>query len=155
MYFFITIHYIMSWGTCYAGSNNIHFDFPPIMSDGRTFTDWVQGGALNKEIRINNNINNNTDYRKYLQRNADDIIKYNQIKATNMCSGPPAFYNQNGSVNRNPYLYKSNKDTTIPYGYNNNSTLRKVYFTKKDLQSRFNVMPPMTQQQLLSVVNPN
>ena len=25
----------MSWGTCYAGSNNIHFDRPAVMSDGK------------------------------------------------------------------------------------------------------------------------
>ena len=27
----------MSWGTCYSGSNNIHFGFPPIMTDGRNY----------------------------------------------------------------------------------------------------------------------
>ena len=31
----------MSWGTCYGASNNIHFDFPPLMSDGRNFATWV------------------------------------------------------------------------------------------------------------------
>ena len=25
----------MSWGTCYSGSNNIHFNFPAIMDDSR------------------------------------------------------------------------------------------------------------------------
>ena len=33
----------MSWGTCFSGSNNIHFDFPPIMSDGRNFSSWQPG----------------------------------------------------------------------------------------------------------------
>ena len=39
----------MSWGTCYAGSNNIHFDFPPIMMDGRNFAKWQPGAAINEK----------------------------------------------------------------------------------------------------------
>ena len=27
----------MSWGTCYAGVNNIHHDQPAMMSDGKNF----------------------------------------------------------------------------------------------------------------------
>ena len=41
----------MSWGTCYQGSNNIHFDFPPIMMDGRNFAKWQPGAAINEKIR--------------------------------------------------------------------------------------------------------
>ena len=41
----------MSWGTCYSGSNNIHFDFPPIMSDGRNFSKWQPGAKINEELR--------------------------------------------------------------------------------------------------------
>ena len=55
----------MSWGTCYAGSNNIHFDFPPIMSDGRNFSKWQPGATINQEIRQENGIKSNWQYRKY------------------------------------------------------------------------------------------
>ena len=41
----------MSWGTCYSGSNNIYRDFPPIMNDGRNYTNWQPGGSLN-EYRV-------------------------------------------------------------------------------------------------------
>ena len=41
----------MSWGTCYSGSNNIHFDFPPIMADGRNYATWQPGAAINATIR--------------------------------------------------------------------------------------------------------
>ena len=40
----------MSWGTCYAGSNNIHFDFPPIMADGRNYATWQPGAVINENI---------------------------------------------------------------------------------------------------------
>ena len=65
----------MSWGTCTAGSNNIHFDFPPIMSDGRNFARWQPGAVINKEIRKENNIKTNSQYRQFLTENADSIIK--------------------------------------------------------------------------------
>ena len=32
----------MSWATCYNSSNNIHFNFPPIMADGRNFAGLLQ-----------------------------------------------------------------------------------------------------------------
>ena len=46
----------MSWGTCLSGSNNIHFDFPPLMSDGRNFASWQPGAKLNQQLRNENNI---------------------------------------------------------------------------------------------------
>ena len=36
----------MSWATCYAGSNNIHFDFPPIITDGRNYAKWQPGAVI-------------------------------------------------------------------------------------------------------------
>ena len=27
----------MSWATCYSSSNNVYFDLPPMMDDGRVF----------------------------------------------------------------------------------------------------------------------
>jgi hypothetical protein len=38
----------MSWGTCYSGSNNIHFDYPALMSDG-SYTDWNPSCAVNNQ----------------------------------------------------------------------------------------------------------
>ena len=71
----------MSWGTCYSASNNIHFDFPPIMKDGRNFANWQPGAVISEQIRKDNNITSNYDYRKYMIENADNIIKLNQLEA--------------------------------------------------------------------------
>ena len=49
----------MSWGTCYSGSNNIHFDSPPIMADGRNYASWQPGAVLNKEIKEKEGIKTN------------------------------------------------------------------------------------------------
>ena len=42
----------MSWGTCYGGSNNIHFGFPPLMSDGRNYATWNPACDINTKLSI-------------------------------------------------------------------------------------------------------
>ena len=95
----------MSWGTCYSGSNNIHFDYPPIMMDGRNFADWQPGAVINERIRQDAHIKSNADYRKYLTNNADNIIKYNQLQACDQCCACPARYGtEQSQTNKNtPY----------------------------------------------------
>ena len=43
----------MSWGTCYSGSNNIHFGFPPLMTDGRNYASWQPEAVINKTLQEN------------------------------------------------------------------------------------------------------
>ena len=64
----------MNWGTCKQGSNNIHFDFPPIMSDGRNYSSWQPNAEMNNELIKTYNIKSNADYRTFLTKNADMII---------------------------------------------------------------------------------
>ena len=73
----------MSWATCYAGSNNIHFNFPPIMMDGRNYATWQPGAVVNEQIRENNHITSNWDYRTFLQKNDVKIMKANSISSCN------------------------------------------------------------------------
>ena len=84
----------MSWGTCYGSSNNIHFDFPPLMSDGRNFANWQPACEINKSLRQRNNIKSNYDYRQFLIKNADAIIKKNQKAACDDCCGCWEKYNK-------------------------------------------------------------
>ena len=56
----------MSWAQCYSGSNNIHFNFPPIMSDGRNFASWQPEAVINTRIQKQENIQSSWDYRQYL-----------------------------------------------------------------------------------------
>ena len=161
----------MSWGTCYSASNNIHFDFPPIMDDGRNYASWQPGGALNEQIRKENKIHSNWAYRLYLQNNADNIIRVNQLSACDECCSCPAKFanasgntigNGYGNVNDNvnaisngirqpnnstPFLYKSCSDNSQPFGYEN-SDLKNLYLSDVQLQSRM-VTPVITQEQIL------
>lgn len=61
--------------------NNIHFDSPAIMADGRTYSNWQPCAVLNENIRIRENIKTNWDYRNYLQSNANSIMSLDQRMA--------------------------------------------------------------------------
>lgn len=53
----------MSWATCYSGSNNIHFNIPPLMNDGRHYTTFDPSCKANTELRDSLGIKNNYQYR--------------------------------------------------------------------------------------------
>jgi hypothetical protein len=140
----------MSWATCYAGSNNIHFNSPPIMMDGRNYTTWQPGAALNEQIRETNNISSNWDYRTFLQKNAVEIMKENSVSACNNCGPPPSTYTgpQNPTTQSNtPYVFSSTLDHSQPFGYET-SDLKNVYLSRHELQSRM-MAPALTQYQYL------
>jgi|TARA_B110000967_G_scaffold190246_1_gene214761 hypothetical protein len=142
----------MSWGTCYAGSNNIHFDFPPIMSDGRNFSKWQPGATINQEIRQENGIKSNWQYRKYLTENADSVIKANQLEACDECCYCPS--SRTGqSVPNSPFLYKSCMEKSQPYGYAD-SDLKNLYLSSSQLQARM-IAPAITQEEILQQRMPN
>ncbi len=142
----------MNWGTCKSGSNNIHFDFPPIMMDGRNYSKWQPGSVINEQIRKNNNIQTNWQYRSYLINNADKIIKSNQIEACDECCYCPAV-KTNEQTKNTPFLYSSCVENSQPYGYQN-SDLKELYLSSYDLQARM-IAPVLTQDQYLQQKYPN
>ena len=145
----------MSWATCYSGSNNIHFNFPPIMMDGRNYATWQPGAAVNEKIRENNNITSNWDYRTYLQKNAVKIMEANSISSCNNCGASPTMYTgpQNPVVQSNaPYVFSSALDSSQPFGYET-SDLKNVYLSRYELQSRM-MAPALTQYQYLVDADP-
>lgn len=142
----------MSWGTCYSGSNNIHFDFPPIMMDGRNFADWQPGAVINERIREDAGIKTNSDYRRYLINNADKIIRYNQAQSCDQCCACPVVYGVQQNTGT-PYLYKSCSDSTVPFGYET-SDLKNQYLSRQQLAARANV-PLLSQEQMIKMGYPN
>jgi len=140
----------MSWGTCYTGSNNIHFNFPPIMADGRNFASWQPGAVVNEKIRQESGIKSNWQYRKYLMENADQIIKYNQLGACEQSSGGVVNYGGEEKLNGSPFLYNSYLENSQPFGYEN-SDLKSSYLSRQQLQERM-VTPVITQEQILMQV---
>ena len=138
------------WSKNYSSSHNVYFDFPPLMTDGRNFSGWQPGNAVNDSIRRAENIKTNWDYRRYLTTNADQIMNINRIDAVNM-SGHGSFevnaYEQENQRNV-PFMYSSVMDTREPFGYVP-SDLKDIYLSREALQSRM-VAPEITQEQILA-----
>lgn len=126
----------MSWGTCYKGSNNIHFNFPPLMNDGRNYSNYEVGACLDNKLKQEANIKTNSDYRKYLQNNADSIIKNNQLSACDECSTCPYYSvtTQNLPTTK-PYIFDSIVSDDQPYGYET-SDLKNIYLSKQVLEAQ-------------------
>jgi hypothetical protein len=131
----------MSWATCYSGSNNIHFNFPPIMADGRNYAAWQPDAVINERIQKEQGINTNWKYRQYLTQNALQVMKYNNSEACYDLGLPSHFTSMrdpasNVPENSGPILYSSIYDTKRPgYGYNE-SNLKSPYLSREQLQTK-------------------
>jgi hypothetical protein len=137
------------WAKNYSSSHNVYFDFPPLMADGRNFSGWQPGNAVNEAIRRSENIQTNWDYRRYLTANADQIMTINRIDAVN-ASGHGSFeVSSFEQEQRNvPFMYSSVMDTREPFGYVQ-SDLKDVYLSRDALQARM-IAPEITQEQVLA-----
>lgn len=126
----------MSWATCYSGSNNIHFNFPPIMADGRNFASWQPDAVVNERIQKQEKIRSNWEYRQYLQKNSLQIVKYNNLEACYDLGLDSHVQTGTTPSNNVPYAFKSAFDTSTPgFGYCN-SDLKNPYLTREQLNSR-------------------
>ena len=133
----------MSFATCYSGSNNIHFNFPPIMADGRNYASWQPEAVINNRIQQQENINSNWQYRQFLQKNGLQIMKYNSKEACyDLGLDPHTTTNTTPSSNV-PFTYRSSFDTAKPgFGYCN-SDLKNPYLTREQLNARM-IAPTIT-----------
>ena len=135
----------MSWATCYSGSNNIHFNSPPIMNDGRNFAQWQPDAAVNKRIQQKEGITNNWNYRQYLQQNGLQIMNYNTTEACYELGLDPHVQTGKTPSDNVPYTFRSTFDTGKPgFGYCN-SDLKNPYLSREQLNSRLvapSIVPP-------------
>ena len=135
----------MSWGTCYSGSNNIHFNFPPIMADGRNWAQWQPDAVVNNRIQQKEGITNNWSYRQYLQQNGLQIMNYNTTEACYELGLDPHVQTGKTPSDNVPYTFKSTFDTAKPgFGYCN-SDLKNPYLSREQLNSRL-VAPSINPQ---------
>jgi hypothetical protein len=143
----------MSWATCFSGSNNIHFNFPPIMQDGRTYSSYQPEAVVNQRIQEVNNINSNWKYRQFLTQNADQIMQFNTTEACYTLGLSP-HYATNATPSSNvPFLYKSTFDTSSPgFGYPT-SDLKNPYLSRQQLEARM-ISPSITMNEVTGPVEP-
>lgn len=115
-----------SWGTCSNnGCNNIHFDKPPMVSDGRFYTAYDSTEATMQKIRQIEKLQTNWEYRNYLQKNAMNIMKYNNIEC---------YYSQ-GIMNENVFNSDPNQP---PFNYcgGKPSDLKSYYLSREELNAK-------------------
>ena len=126
----------MSWGVCYSGSNNIDFNFPPIISDGRLYCSYQPDAVVNERIQAKEGIQTNWGYRQFLQNNGLQIMNYNTQEACYTLGLDP-HYDTNSTPSSNvPYTFKGTFDTSRPgFGYCN-SDLKNPYLTSQQLNAR-------------------
>jgi hypothetical protein len=105
----------MSWGTCYSSSNNIHFDYPPLMSDGRLYKEAY---FIDNKLREKFKIKNNYDYRQFLQKNSNSLIDINECDLVN---------NKNTNIS----------DEKPRYGYQE-SDLKNIYLSRNFMNNKIN-----------------
>ena len=135
----------MSWATCYSGSNNINFNFPPIMADGRNYASWQPDAVINERIQVKEDIRSNWSYRQYLQKNGKQIMKFNSHEACYDLGLDPHYYSDKTPSSNVPYTFRGTFDTSKPgFGYCN-SDLKNPYLSREQLNSRLvspSINPP-------------
>lgn len=115
-------------------TNNKYPIFPPLMADGRSvISSWDTEAVLNSQIRKNNDIHTNWDYRQYLTKNANKLMEYNFNETANDTGH--TFLPESKNTNNSPLLYGSiyEKPTSTDM---NNSDLKNNYLTREQLYSR-------------------
>jgi len=126
----------MSWGVHYNSSNNINFNTPALMSDGRNFSQWQPEAVVNERIQQQEGIKTNWGYREYLQKNAVQIMNYNGMEATYTLGLEPHVKTDTTPSDNVPHKFKNVFDTSKPgFGYNN-SDLKNPYLTREQLNAR-------------------
>lgn len=90
--------------------------------------------VVNTNLQKNGNITSNWKYRQYLQKNANDIMKYNTYEAIYTSGNNP--YANRGEADSNPFLYKSTYDNSVAKVSHPNTDLRNAYLEKEQFKSR-------------------
>ena len=135
----------MSWATCYSGSNNIHFDFPPLMADGRNYASWQPEAVVNQRIQHRENIRSNWEYRQFMTQRGLEIMQVNTLEACEALGLSVHEPTAGGSTPASnvPLLLASNYDKARPgFGYNE-SDLKKPYLSREQLNARL-IAPVVT-----------
>jgi hypothetical protein len=89
----------------------------------------------NKQIRDNTGIQTNWQYRQYIQKNANDIMKYNTMQSIQASGNNPYTVLNTKPVQNTPYLYNSIHQVQGSSFYRN-SDLKQNYMTKEQMKSR-------------------
>lgn len=124
------------WENCYSASNNINFNSPAKMADGRLWSQWQPDAAVNERIQRQEGIQSNWQYRQYLQKNGAQIMNYNTQEACYTLGLDPHVDSGKTPSDNVPYTFKGIFDTSKPgFGYCD-SDLKNPYLSSEQLNAR-------------------
>jgi len=120
--------------------NNMNNNYYTIDSTPETqniaYSLWHPFSSTTNKILVDSKINSNWQYRQYMQKNANQIMKYNTMQTINESGNNPYSVSNTIPTNNVPHLYRSIHDTSNPsYGFNN-SDLKQDYITKQQLKTK-------------------
>ena len=117
--------------------NNTYYTMEPQQKfQGANYSSWQPEAETNNKILLDTGIKSNWKYRQYIQKNANQIMKYNTMESIYTSGNNPYTILNNTPTNKSPYLYSSLYDTKNPiYGFKN-SDLKQDYMSKQQIQAR-------------------
>ena len=118
--------------TMWATQNNSNANMPGVVSDGRLFTNYRSEALVGEEIKKQNNLQSNEQYRQFLVSNTEMIMKenYYHMAKENHTKYEHKQYNYGG-----PHLYDSVQSDEKPYGYQDTYT-KQMYLTRQQLDDK-------------------
>jgi len=116
--------------------NNFYTLQPTSELQGQSYGLWNPDDSTNSKMKYDSNITSNWKYRQYMQKNANEIMKYNTMQMMNSSGNNPYTVLNTSPVGNTPYLYNSTHDNSGPaYGFRN-TDLKQSYMTKEQMKSR-------------------
>lgn len=117
--------------------NHNYYTLEPTQElQGTSYNLWQPDSSTNLKIQVDTGINSNWKYRQYIQKNANQIMKYNTMQSINASGNNPYTILNTNTIENSPYLYNSIYDTNNPrFGFSN-SDLKQDYINKVQMKSR-------------------
>jgi len=118
--------------------NNQYQNFPPLMADGRAvIASWTPESYIDDTIQKTHGIRSNWEYRKYLNDNAEEIMRRNFAEA---CSDIGFVANNQGWMSQQVHAQVG---PSLP----TSSDLKQLYLSQEQLETRRQA-PVLTQDEL-------
>lgn len=117
--------------------NNTYYTIDPQQKiQGLYYSSWQPEALTNNKILHETSISSNWKYRQYMQKNANQIMKYNSMESIYASGNNPYTVLNTTPTNKSPYLYNSIHDTNNPiYGFRN-SDLKQDYMSKQQIKAK-------------------
>lgn len=100
------------------------------------YASWQPQAVVNNQIRHDEGIKSNWQYRQYMTNNTNYIMKYNTEEAIYESGNNPYTLVNIEPVQKTPYLYKSVQQIQGPPLSYGESDLKKSYLEKERVQAR-------------------